>query len=603
MKMTRVLLKSILPASIALIGCGSSDESNPGSGLGGSQGVGGSAASGGGVSKGGSSAATTSAPATGGTTTTASTGGTSASTGGASAVTTTGTGGKAAGGAGAGGEGTGGKLTGGTGAGGKASGGTNAGTGGKGIGGGGPVTGGSKAVGGTDAGTGGKAIGGGGPATGGTGGKATGGVSGDGGKSTTGGSGTAGAATGGNSGTGGGGGGDEWGTLENPSASCTVGAMPSVGSLTANNKLPAPFKKMDGTAMTSKSEWRCRREEILRQGYEFIYGKKPATPASAVSGTVSGSQISVSVNDGGTATFKASVSLPTTGTAPYPAVITYSGVASNLTTEMKNRGVAVISYQPYDVGSESSTGTGAFYSVYGRNHEAGLLTAWAWGVSRIIDVLEKNPGTIDPYKIAVTGCSRFGKGALIAGAFDGRVALTIPMESGIGGTPALRLIEQLDTYSGAEWPYHAISYEPWFSPTKLGQFTTGNSASADNTNKLPVDTHEIMALILPRGLYIVDNPSTNYNGLDRNSAYATAAITVKVFEALGLKNNLTYQGASGGHCQWRTAYTAPLVANIEKFLLGNASAATGTFATDLGGTKPNPDSYMDFTVPTLSGDL
>jgi hypothetical protein len=391
--------------------------------------------------------------------------------------------------------------------------------------------------------------------------------------------------------------------VEDPSASCAVGAMPAMSSLMANDKLPDPFKKMDGTAMTSKSEWLCRREEILKQGYEFIYGEKPRTPASAVSGTVSSSSVSVMVSDGGSASFTATVSLPTTGTKPYPAVITYSSVASNLTTEMKNRGVAVINYDPYSVGSEQTKGTGAFYSVYGKDHPGGLLTAWAWGVSRILDVLEKNPGTIDPKKIAVTGCSRFGKGALIAGVFDARVALTIPMESGIGGTPALRLIEQLDSYSGSEWPYHAISYEPWFSPTKLGPFTNANSASGDNTNKLPIDTHEMMALIAPRGLYIVDNPSTNYAGLDKNSAYVTGSIEAKLFEALGVKGSFTYQAASGSHCQWRTPYTAPLVANIQKFLLGDATAATGTFETDLGGTKPNPDSYMGFTIPTLPGDL
>jgi hypothetical protein len=72
---------------------------------------------------------------------------------------------------------------------------------------------------------------------------------------------------------------------------------------------------------------------------------------------------------------------------------------------------------------------------------------------------------------------------------------------------------------------------------------------------------------------------------------------------LGVKDNFTYQGASGDHCQWRSQYTTPLQENFKKFLNGDASAKTGTFATDLGGTKPNPDSYMDFTIPTLSGDL
>jgi len=164
------------------------------------------------------------------------------------------------------------------------------------------------------------------------------------------------------------------------------------------------------------------------------------------------------------------------------------------------------------------------------------------------------------------------------------------------------LVESMDSYSGSEWPYHGISYVRWLSESALGQFTTGNSASADNTDKLPVDMHEMMGLIAPRGLYIVDNPSTMYNGLDRNAAWATANVGKMIFEALGVADHMTYQGASGTHCSWRSQYTAPLTAMIDKFLKGNASATTGTFATDL----PNPPSAaerIDWTAPTLSGDL
>ena len=379
--------------------------------------------------------------------------------------------------------------------------------------------------------------------------------------------------------------------------------MPAVSALAANNKLPDPFKKADGTAITSKKDWRCRRKEILEQAFTYIYGKKPKPEAADVSGTVSNSSISVSVKGPmGTGSFTASMTVPTSGTKPYPAIIGFGGVSGMPVPG----GVATINFNATSVGAEgngTNPGTGAFYTAYGANHEAGLLAAWAWGISRIIDVIEKNPGTIDPTKIAVTGCSRFGKGAFVAGVLDNRMALTIPVESGVGGTPALRLIEQLDSYSGSEWPYHAISYQQWFSPEKLGQFTTGNSASADNTNKLPVDMHELMALIVPRGLYIVDNPSTMYNGLDRNSAYATGLVGQLVFTALGYAKNITYQGASGGHCSWRSQYTAPLNANIQKFLLGSTSTETGTFATDLGGTKPTAASAIEWTAPTLSGEL
>lgn len=65
--------------------------------------------------------------------------------------------------------------------------------------------------------------------------------------------------------------------------------------------------------------------------------------------------------------------------------------------------------------------------------------AWAWAVSRIVDALETLPEAgINPRKLAVTGCSRNGKGALVAGAFDQRIALTIPQESGSGGDACWR---------------------------------------------------------------------------------------------------------------------------------------------------------------------
>src|SRR5205085_2724078 len=66
-----------------------------------------------------------------------------------------------------------------------------------------------------------------------------------------------------------------WGQVEDPGASCKIGPLPSVDSLTANPKLPDPFTKMDGTRMADRSEWRCRREELLQEAYSFIYGAKP----------------------------------------------------------------------------------------------------------------------------------------------------------------------------------------------------------------------------------------------------------------------------------------------------------------------------------------
>lgn len=479
-----------------------------------------------------------------------------------------------------------------------------AGGGNPGAGGGVPGAGGSvlPSVGGNGPGVGGGTLGsggvssGGGPATGGAaaGGNGAGG-DGVGGVPAAGG----GPSDGGGPGTGGSGNavGGEWGEVENPSAGCTVGPMPSVGSLMANAKLPDPFKKMDGQRITTKEEWRCRREEILQQMYAFIWGDKPVPPDGATTGTVSNSSISVSVTDGtGSTQFNVSVNM-NGATAPAPAIIYYDGGFGSPTPIPS--GVASIKFSAIEQsgGDPKVAKKGPFYDVYGGLHPAGFLTAQAWQISRILDVLEQHPDVIDPKRVGVTGCSRNGKGAFVGGALDNRIALTIPVESGLGGTVGLRLVEVL---GGSEWPYHGISYVRWMSEVALGQFTTENNAGADNTAKLPVDMHEMMALIAPRGLYIVDNPSIS--NLDPQPAWVTANVGKMAFEALGVGDHMAYQGAGGDHCSWRTQYTPSLNAMIDKFLKGNASAQTGNVATDLGN-RADPAAQIEWDVPTLSGEL
>lgn len=418
--------------------------------------------------------------------------------------------------------------------------------------------------------------------SGGTLGGATGGTANDG---------SGGAAADGSGGEGPGPDGAAWGQVENPSAACEVGEMPSFGSLTANPKLPDPFKKMDGTRITDKSEWLCRRQEIIKQQYAFIWGEKPVPPEGATTGTVSTSSITVSVaTDEGSTQFTLSVNM-NGATAPAPAIISYGAGAP------APNGVARITFTAVEQSGGSGAKNGPFYDVYGSDHAAGYLTAQAWQISRVLDVLEQDPSVIDPQRVGLTGCSRNGKGAFVGGALDNRVALTIPVESGLGGTVGLRLVE---TIGGNEWPYHGISYVRWMSEVALGPFAKANNAAGDDTAKLPVDMHEMMALIAPRGLYIVDNPSIS--NLDPGAAWVTGNVGKMIFEALGVGDHFAYQGAGGDHCMWRNQYQASLDAMVDKFLKGNDAATTGNVATDLAN-KPDPTAHIDWDVPTLTGSL
>ena len=124
--------------------------------------------------------------------------------------------------------------------------------------------------------------------------------------------------------------------------------------------------------------------------------------------------------------------------------------------------------------------------------------AWAWGVSRIIDVMEqeweKGNRILIPESVAVSGCSRFGKGSFAAGVFDARVALTAPIESGSAGVPIYRGIPG----EGAQSLSSAYGEQPWLGDA-FGSFTS-------SPTRLPIDTHELVALVAPRGLFIMDNP-------------------------------------------------------------------------------------------------
>ncbi|MGP4022805.1 glucuronyl esterase domain-containing protein [Actinomadura sp. 3N407] len=375
-------------------------------------------------------------------------------------------------------------------------------------------------------------------------------------------------------------------SVEDEGADCEV-TVP--GSLPADSKLPDPFRKLDGTRITTKSDWRCRRAEIKELAERYVYGEKPAKPAS-VTGTVSNNNITVNVSHNGrTASFSAGVQLPS-GTGPFPAVIVLGGFGADTNT-IRSAGAAVISYDPLAVGEEGTgrnNKQGAFYGIYGATSSTGLLAAWAWGASRIIDVIEQSGGNIlKADAMGVTGCSRYGKGAFAAGAFDQRIALTMPIESGSAGVPIFRGIPG---ESGAQPLSSAYDEQPWLGDA-FGSFT-------GNPTTLPVDTHEMVAMIAPRGLFVMENPHIDW--LAARSGSVAALAGAEVYKALGAGDNITYWSdiQDGSHCADRSEWQAPLQANIQKFLLktGNAS---GTFRIS-SSKAGNLAEWRDWQTPTLS---
>jgi hypothetical protein len=411
--------------------------------------------------------------------------------------------------------------------------------------------------------------------------------------------GTGGANTGGSSGatSGGSGGGTAGGPpstfAEDEGADCPAATLPEAASLPAVAKLPDPFKKLDGTRLTSKAEWRCHRHDTKQQAEKYVYGAKPAKP-EMVTGTVSDTSITVNVTHQGKSTdFTVSVSLPSTGAKPYPAIIGLkSGFFAYPLDEnlVKGEGVALINYDPYEIGAETGASRnnkqGAFYDIYGSNSPTGLLVAWSWGVSRIIDVIEQSGGNIiKADALGISGCSRFGKGAFTIGAFDQRIALTLPIESGSGGVPIWRGIQA----EGAQTPSSAYGETYW-----LGD---AFSAFTGKVTSLPVDTHQVVGMIAPRGLFIMDNP--HIVNLGPKSAHVAALGGAEIYKALGAGGNISYVSAvaDGGHCGFRPEWAEPLKKAIGAHLK-KAGGATSTISAAAKATG-NLSEWREWDTPTL----
>jgi len=375
--------------------------------------------------------------------------------------------------------------------------------------------------------------------------------------------------------------------VEDDGTGCPV---PDTGDLASTPLLPDPFRKL-GTRITTKAEWRCRRAEIRKLAERYVYGTKPGKPAS-VTGSVTRNGITVNVSEGGrSASFSASVDLPS-GNGPFPAVVVLGGLGADTAT-IKAAGAAVIGFDPYSVGRENTSRSnkqGAFYTLYGSSSSTGLLAAWAWGVSRIIDVIEQSDGSIlKADAIGVTGCSRFGKGAFVTGAFDQRIALTMPIESGTGGVPIFRGVAR---ESGAQPLSSAYNEQPWLGDA-FGSFP-GDPA------RLPVDTHSIIGMIAPRGLFIMENPHIDWLGSRPGSVAALAG--AEIYKALGAEDNISYWSnvQDGTHCAARAEWRDPLQRNIRKFLLKTGDD-TGVFNIS-PNARGDLAGWRDWTTPVLSDD-
>ena len=192
----------------------------------------------------------------------------------------------------------------------------------------------------------------------------------------------------------------------------------------------------------------------------------------------------------------------------------------------------------------------------------GALRAWAWGCSRALDYFETDKA-VNAKMVGLEGHSRWGKGTLVAMAYDPRFAIAYVSSSGEGGAKLHRrnwgeLVENVAATSEYHW--------------MAGNFL--KYAGPLNWNDMPVDSHELIAMCAPRPVFISGGATEGDGWVDAKGMFMAAAGAQPVYRLLGKKDmgtnefppietalidgDIAFRQHSGGHTDvpnWPTFIT------------------------------------------------
>jgi hypothetical protein len=357
---------------------------------------------------------------------------------------------------------------------------------------------------------------------------------------------------------------------------------------------PDPFIFNNGTRVSTIQDWNARRGEIKDLLLNTEYGTMPGRPDRML--VVETSTVDIGVGKTMRAltivivpsnassksfNFTAWIFIPA-GSGPFPAIVKVGkdGEGFNATAMERGYMYACFNNLVLDADEEGSDIDGPPQLAY-PDHTWGSVAVWAWGAMRLADYLLREPWVdtgsayvpnVDPGVIAITGHSRKGKAALVAGAFDERFTLVVPNGSGCGGAgsflvqgPACETIATMTSY---------LIYKAWFK-ADFGRFGC-------NEVQLPFDQHFLRALVAPRLMLSTDGLDDYWANPVGTQAVYDASMPVFSFLNASSRNGIHYR--QGGH----------------DFLVEDFNVLLDFADTMLRGITRSGDFYMhpfSFTAP------
>ena len=315
-------------------------------------------------------------------------------------------------------------------------------------------------------------------------------------------------------------------------------------------ELPDPLQFDDGREVRNARQWeKKRRPQVLEVFAQEMYGHMPARPEGLHFSTISEETVyaglglrkvvRIYLDADQTHWFDVLIHLPKDAAGPVPMFVGLNFKGNDATLDERadfrwpyelvlkaGMGVATAwrdSIEPDGKDSklaeaEGVCRDGGVRSWYNKDGDWGAISAWAWGLSRIVDYLETDEA-YDTDRLAVIGHSRLGKTALWAGANDLRFDMVISNDSGCCGAAISR------RKFGETFAVIDTSFPHWF--------TREFDKYKGREEIFPADQHWLIALAAPRPVYVAS--ATEDLWADPKGEWLAAKAAEPVYALFGMQ--------------------------------------------------------------------